>query len=101
MVNNCFFESFEHVHKVKNELFPIKNQLLEDVKTMYHIYRSPRRTSDTQALKDNNSGTDIGTVNRWKVVEKARRKKPAREMKRYYADMTLILVPFKRYTSAM
>ena len=98
---NYFLEAFEYLYESNNDLFPFKIQSLEDVRSKYHIYRSPRRTSDTRALEENVSGTDIDIVNRWKVVEKAGGKKPAHELKHYYADVTLLLGPFKRYTSAM
>ena len=82
-------------------MFPVKIQTVDDLRAHYHIYRSPRRTSDTMALEENVSGTDIDIVNRWKVVEKAGGKKPAHELKHYYADVTLLLGPFKRYTRSM
>ena len=100
-VNDCFLEALENVYEAKQDLFPAKIQTLGDIKLCYHIYRSPRRTSDTRALEKNVSSTDIDIVNRWKKVEKADGKKIVGEMKHYYADVTLLMGPFKRYTSAM
>ena len=53
--------------------------------------------SDTRALEMKVSKTDIDLVNRWALVEKA----SGLEMRQYYADITLILEPFLRYTKAM
>ena len=47
------------------------------------------------------SKDDIDVVNRWAGVEKAQGRRPAREMRHYYADITLLLKPFMRYTLAM
>jgi hypothetical protein len=40
-------------------------------------------------------------VNRWAGVEKSQGRRPGREMRHYYADITLLLEPFQRYTRAM
>jgi hypothetical protein len=47
------------------------------------------------------SKDDIDVVNRWAGVEKAQGRRPGSEMRHYYADVTLLLKPFKQYTSAM
>ncbi len=47
------------------------------------------------------SKDDIDVVNRWAGVEKAQGRRPGREMRHYYADITLLMKPFLRYTRAM
>ena len=85
----------------RKDLFPMKIKSREDVREKYHIYRSLRRSSDSRALEKKVAGTDIDIVNRWVEVEKAAGKRPSREMKHHYADVTLLMDPFMRYTRAM
>ena len=78
-------------------LFPSKFETALDLRKSYQVFRTLRRMSDTRALEMKVSKTDIDLVNRWALVEKA----SGLEMRQYYADITLILEPFLRYTKAM
>ena len=85
----------------KKELFPedIKNQ--DDIKKFYQCFRSFRRSSDTRALEQKLSSTDIDIVNRWRKVEAGQGRRPGYSMQQHYAQFDLLLKPFLRYTRAM
>ena len=100
-VNDCLIEVLCDLFEERKDLFPVKISSLEEVRKRYHIYRSMRRTSDTRALEMKVDGDDIDIVNRWVSVEKAKGGRPDRTMKHHYADVTLLLKPFTRYTWAM
>ena len=91
----------EDLFSQKPDLFPPVIKELKDVREKYHIYRSLRRSSDSRALEKKVTSTDIDIVNRWIEVERAKGGRPARGMKHHYADVTLLLQPFLRYTWAM
>ena len=44
---------------------------------------------------------DIDIVNRWNDPGEQRRKKISQPMKQHYAQINVLLAPFKRYTQAM
>ena len=86
---------------LNKELFPMKIQTTDDVRRVYYIYWSLRRSSDTRALEKKISPTDIDIVNRWVSVEKGKGKRPAMEMKHHYANVTMLIGPCTRYVRAM
>ena len=49
----------------------------------------------------NASGKDIDIVNRWNQVEQSRERRLNQPIKQYYAQIELLLSPFKKYTNAM
>ena len=100
-VNDCFMEALEETFVMHQELFPMKIKELEHIRESYHIFRSTRRTSDTQALEAGVSVPDINLVNRWGTVERAKGKRPSRAMTYHYADVSILLKPFLRYTKEM
>ena len=98
--DDCFKEDLEDIFKTSGHLFPktIKNR--DNLKSSYHICRSLRRSSDTQALEMKVIGLDIDIVNRWVEVKAANGRKPSRLMKQQYANVTLLIKYFLRYTLA-
>jgi hypothetical protein len=100
-VDDALLEVLEELFISNRELFPTKMETLEDLRKSYQVFRTLRRTSDTQALEMRVSKDDIDVVNRWAGVERAQGRRPGREMRHYYADITLLLKPFLRYTRAM
>jgi hypothetical protein len=44
---------------------------------------------------------DIDVVNRWKTIEKAKGTWPSRLMRLHYAEVSLLVKPFVRYTWSM
>ncbi len=93
--------TLEELFETHWDFFPTKIDSLEELRKSYQVFRTLQRTSDTQALEMKVNKDDIDVVNRWAGVEKAQGRRPAREMRHYYADITLLLKPFLRYTLAM
>jgi hypothetical protein len=100
-VDDSMLEVLEDLFISNQDLFPTKIETSQDLRRSYQVFRTLRRTSDTQALEMRVSKDDIDIVNRWAGVEKAQGRQPGRKMLHYYADVTLLLKAFKRYTSAM
>ena len=100
-MNDAMLEVLEDVFDNQCELFPptITNQDMLCQK--YQAFRTLQRTSDTRALEVKVAQPDIDLVNRWKSVEKADGSRPARPMRQWYAEFSLLLAPFLRYTWAM
>ena len=73
----------------------------EDIYKNYSVFRSFRRGSNTQAKEGGVLVPDIDTVNRWRVREKAGTSKPGGSMHHIYADLSMLVGPFLRYTKAM
>jgi hypothetical protein len=100
-IDDSMLEVLEDLFVSSRDLFPTKLETPQDLRKSYQVFRTLRRTSDTQALEMKVSKDDIDVVNRWAGVEKAQGRRPGREMRHYYADITLLLKPFLRYTRAM
>ena len=86
----------EHKH-----LFPPEIISEEEVITGYQCFRTFRRISNTRAMEEKISSTDIDIINRWKKVEAAKGKRANLPMKHHYAEISILLGPFMRYTKAM
>jgi hypothetical protein len=82
-------------------LFPKHVTDKEALHKTYQAFRTFRRTSDTRAHEMNVADKDIDVVNRWKSVEKAKGTRPSRPMRQHYAQLSLLIEPFLRYTKAM
>jgi hypothetical protein len=100
-VDDSMLEVLEDLFISNRDLFPTKIETSQDLRKSYQVFRTLRRTPDTRALEMRVSKDDVDVVNRWASVEKAQGRRPGREMRHSYADVTLLLKPFKRYTSAM
>ena len=85
----------------KGAEFPQEIKGEDDISERFSVFHSLRRGSNTRALNANVSQNDIDVINRWKSVESAEGKKPARTMRQHYAETTLLKAPFLRYTAAM
>ena len=81
--------------------FPPHIKTPNDIEERYYSYRTWRRTSDTRALEQGVDGKDIDVVNRWSNAEKSKKGKVNQPMKQHYAQIELLIKPFKRYTWAM
>ena len=81
--------------------FPPHIKTPTDIEERYHSYRTRRRTSDTRALEQAVDDKDIDAVNRWSDAEKSKKGKVNQPMKQHYAQIELLIKPFKRYTWAM
>lgn len=91
----------EEIHEEHPQLFPASVNTKEDIGNGYSVFRSLRRSSDTRALEMNVSHNDITLVNRWSTIERAQGNKASLPMYQHYAQVELLMAPFKRYTSAM
>ena len=82
-------------------VFPVEIKDAEDISERFSVYRSLRRASDTRAMNMKVSANDIDVVNRWKRIEGAKGRKAAGPMRQHYAELSLLVQPFIRYTKAM
>jgi hypothetical protein len=100
-MDDSLLEGLEDLFGSNQDLFPTKFVTTQDLQKSYQVFRTLRRTSDTQALEMQVNKDDIDMVHCWAGVEKAQGRRPICEMRHYYADITLLLKPFQRYTQAM
>ena len=100
-IDDSMLEVLEELFITSQDLFPTTIKSNQDLRKSYQVLRTLCRTLDTQALETRVSKDDINVVNRWAGVEKAQGQKPGQEMCHYYADVTLLMKPFLRYTWAM
>ena len=87
------------IYEIDSGIFPPSINALEDVIENDHCNRTFRRTSDTRALEEHVSSSDIYIVNKWDQIGLQKRV-AGQPMKKYYAQFEL-LKPFLRYTFAM
>jgi hypothetical protein len=100
-LNDAFLEILEDLFETHRELFPSSIEDKETLRKRIQAYRTFRRTSDSIAIDEGVSQTDIDVVNRWQAVEKAKGSRPNRPMRQHYAELELLLRPFLRYTWVM
>jgi hypothetical protein len=100
-LDDMLTELLEEIYDANPRLFPISVTSREDISGNYQVFRTYRRSSDTRALEQQISATDIDIVNRWHKMEQAKGSRPAFQMKEHYAQAELLLQPFLRYTTAM
>ena len=96
MMNTAFLSCLEAVKEDSPDLFP-PDQGVSD----YDVDRSLRRGSDSRAKALGISQQDIDAMNRWRLFEKARGKKPSQSMSDRYADVELLRPMFLRYTQPL
>jgi hypothetical protein len=100
-VDDSLHEVLEDLFVARRNLFPPQISSLEILRRRYQVFRTLRRTSDTRATETKVLTKDIDIVNRWEAVGHATGHKPSGPMRVYYADMSLLVGPFLRYTRAM
>jgi hypothetical protein len=100
-MDDALHEVLEDLFATKRNLFPPTIESVDELRKRYQVFRSFRRSSDTRALERRVAETDIDIVNRWATVKKAKGRRPGFAMRNYYADITLLILPFVRYTWAM
>jgi hypothetical protein len=100
-IDDCLHEILEDLFDSRRELFPPNIASVENLRERYQVFRTLRRTSDTRATDETVSPKDIDIVNRWEAVGHGPGKKPTGPMRIYYADISLLLQPFLRYSWAM
>lgn len=100
-LDNLLFETLEEIYEDHPYMFPPSVQSKEDIPNCYSVFRSLRRSSDTRAVEKNVSHTDIALFNRWALIEKSQGNRASLPMYQHYAQVELLIEPFKRYTYAM
>lgn len=96
VMNAAFLSCLETVREDSPDLFP-PGQSVPD----YDVDRSLRRGSDSRAKALGISQQDIDAMNRWRIFERARGRKPAQSMSDGYADVELLRPMFLRYTQPL
>ena len=100
-INGCLLDILEELFDTTPGLFPADVTSKDELSKHYQVFRTLRKTSDTQAIEMKVSKIDINVVNRWSSVENAQGKKVSLPMHQHYAQLELLLKPFLRYTWAM
>jgi hypothetical protein len=96
-LNDLLLVVLEELFDSHRELFPPSITDRETrLRQRVQVYHTLRRTSDTRALNQKVSTTDIDVVNRWKAVERADGNIPHCPMRQHYAELELLIGPFLR-----
>ena len=64
-MNEMLWKIMEELYLEDPDLFPKSITCVKDVRSKIQLFRSTRRSSDSQALRKGVSQTDISLVNRW------------------------------------
>jgi hypothetical protein len=97
-LNDSLLEVLEDLFDTHRELFPASILDKETLRKRVQVYRTLRRTSDTQALEQKVSQSDINVINRWKALERADGNRPHCPMRQHYAELELLIGPFLLHT---
>jgi hypothetical protein len=100
-MNGCLHETLGELLVEHPTMFLADVRTRSDIEEKYNVYRSSRRGSDSHAIAMNVSKTDIDVVSRWQKKEAAGTSRPGHQMHQHYADITILLLNFRRYTKAM
>jgi hypothetical protein len=101
VMNEMLHEMLEEIRVEHKTLFLADIVSRGDIEEKYNVYRSFRRGSDSRAIAMGVSPTDIDVVNRWSKKEAAGTSRASHKMKHHYADVTILLPAFTRYTKVM
>ena len=88
------------IYETKKSLYPPSIGSVEEIEENYHCGRSLRRTSNTRAIEERMSNSDIDIVNKWEL-RGVQKKVAGQQMKHHYAQFDILLKPYLRYTQAM
>ena len=111
-IDDKLLEILVKIYEEDPDLFPVeiqgdikraKGNSETVIKKFYSCFRIFRRTSNSRAFEINDKlkQDDIDIVNRWRSEEKGNGKRPLYSMKQHYAEVSVLLKPFLRYTHAM
>lgn len=67
----------------------------------YRCFSTFHRISNTRALEQKVSSSNVDVVNRWKALEHTNDKIPSRQIKYYYTHLELLAYPFLQYINKM
>lgn len=99
--NSLFHQILEELFETRKNLFPPFIKEKDDISSSYHCYRTFRKTSDTRAIDQKVSDTDIDIVNRWSTRGTLKSAQASGTMRIYYAQPELLIEPFLRYANAL
>lgn len=99
--NPLLHQVLEELFENKKSLFPPFISDIEDIYDSYHCFRTFRKTSDTRAIDQNVSESDIDIVNRWSTKGSLKAAQASGKMRIYYAQPELLIEPFLRYGSKL
>jgi hypothetical protein len=100
-MNDLLHEVLEEIRGEHPTLFLADITSRSDIEEKYNVFRSFRRGSDSRAIAMAVGPVDIDVVNRWTKKEAAGTSRPSHKMKHHYADITILLPAFERYTRLM
>jgi hypothetical protein len=100
-LNDLFMELLVDIYDSHPSLFGVDIYSAADVSDKYHVFRSFRRGSESQAVAKKVNESDRYVVNRWKRKEAAGTKKANLPIDQHYVDISLVKDAFLRYTQAM
>jgi len=91
------FERLERIQKEQPNVLDPSVDIMEE----FGMSRSFRRGSDSRAIDQEIGITTINLNNRWRKVEAAKGKAASFQMFEHYADITLLLGAFLKFSSSM
>jgi hypothetical protein len=100
-MNDSFLELLTDLFDSHRGLFGVDIESNVDISEKYHVFRSFRRGSESQAVAKRVAEADRYIVNRWKKKEAAGTKKANLPIDQHYVDVSLVKDSFLRYTKAM
>jgi len=100
-MNDRFHQILSDVWIQEPRLFGKDLTTVEEIHDQFHVFRSLRRGSVSRAAEMGVSTADQTVVNRWHQKEASGTRRPNRAMDQHYADASVMIRPFLRYTVQM
>ena len=100
-MSELFIELLVELFDSHRILFGVEIGSFVEVKDKYHVFRSFRRGSESQAVAKRIAEAARYVVNRWKKKEAAGTKKANLLIDQHYVHVSLVKDAFLRYTQAM
>ena len=100
-MNELFWSILEEIYLEKPDLFPRDISSSVDIRSSINIYRTLRRSSNSQAISMGVKKEDIEIVERWRNLHTSKGKEPGEALHVGYAEQELLNKCFARYTSSM
>jgi hypothetical protein len=100
-MNDLFQELMLELFDTRRELFDVDVKSDADIQEKYNVYRSFRRGSESRAVSQKVSESDLYVIHRWRKKESAGQNKVGHPIDQLYVDISLVKDAFLRYTKAM
>ena len=98
-MNEMLWEIMEELYEEDRDLFPKSITSVKDIRTKIQLYRTMRRSSDSQALRKGVTESDVKLVNRWSSSETSGTASSILYIN--YSQQDLLNDIFVRYTRVM